>query len=315
MGITFTPVIAREPWVKAPREPWAYAVAETPLTRKTDAIASDRMDFSGDRWVNYEVPDGRFHLQTFISTMTLRATSSLFCAVLMLMTGGCKKDNPPADTAAADSTPRDEGWIDLFDGSSMAAWRGYKKDSMPSGWRIQDGTLTKDTVTGDIITREQFGDFELELEWKLGEHGNSGLFYRGTEEYEFIYWSAPEYQLLDDATAPPGETRLTSAGAAYALYPSPEGVLKPAGEWNAARIVVQGNHVEHWMNGQKLLEYDLGSPDWAAKVKGSKFAEWANYGKASAGHVGIQGDHEGTLALRNIRIRRLGATPGPGAAP
>ena len=233
----------------------------------------------------------------------------------MLTSAGCKKDNPSPDTAAVDSTPRDEGWVNLFDGTSMAAWRGYKSDSMPSGWRIQDGTLTKDTVTGDIITRDQFGDFELELEWKLGEKGNSGLFYRGTEEYEYIYWSAAEYQLLDDATAPPGETRLTSAGAAYALYPSPEGVLKPAGQWNAARIIVRANHVEHWMNGQKLLEYELGGADWAAKVKASKFAAWPNYGKAAQGHIGIQGDHEGTLALRNIRIRRLEATPAPAAAP
>ena len=222
----------------------------------------------------------------------------------MLATPGCKKNEPapPPDAAA---TPRDEGWINLFDGSSMAAWRGYRQDSMPSGWRIQDGTLTKDTVTGDILTRDQFGDFELELEWRLAAGGNSGLFYRGTEEYDHIYWSAPEYQLLDDATAPNGESRLTSAGAAYALYPSPEGVLKPAGEWNAARIIVRGNHVEHWMNGQKLLEYELGSPDWTAKVKASKFVDWPNYGRSARGHIAVQGDHEGTLSLRNIRIRPL----------
>jgi hypothetical protein len=221
----------------------------------------------------------------------------------MLTTPGCKKNEPQPDPAA--TPPAEPGWTYLFDGSSTAAWRGYQRDSMPPGWRIQDGTLTKDTVTGDIITRDQFGDFELELEWKLGERGNSGLFYRGTEEYEFIYWSAPEYQLLDDATAPSTETRFTSAGAAYALYASPEGILKPANEWNAARIVVRGNHVEHWMNGQQLLEYELGSEDWAAKVKAGKFADWPNYGKAARGHIGIQGDHEGTLSLRNIRIREV----------
>lgn len=189
----------------------------------------------------------------------------------------------------------------------MAAWRGYQADTMPSGWHIADGTLAKDTVTGDIITREKFSDFELELEWRLAEEGNAGVFYRGTEEYEHIYWSAPEYQLLDDATAPNGESRLTSAGAAYGLYPSPEGVLRPAGQWNAARIKVRGSRVEHWMNGQKLLEYELGSPDWTARVKASKFSEWPNYGLAPEGHIGIQGDHEGSLAFRNIRIRRLSA--------
>ena len=228
---------------------------------------------------------------------------AILCASLLLAVVGCKKSEPPMPDQSA--TPRDEGWISLFDGSSTAAWRGYQQDSMPSGWRIENGTLTKDTVTGDIMTRDQFGDFELELEWVLEVGGNAGIFYRGTEEYDHVYWSAPEYQLLDDATAPNGESRLTSAGAAYALYPSPEGVLKPANQWNAARIVVRGNHVEHWMNGQKLLEYELGSADWTAKVKASKFVDWPNYGKAARGHIAIQGDHEGRLSLRNIRIREL----------
>lgn len=240
---------------------------------------------------------------------TIRNLVPVLCAGLVLLTAGCRKsETPPPDSA---STTQDDGWETLFDGTSVAEWRGYKLDSMPPGWRIVDGTLSKDSVVEDIITRNQYGDFELELEWKLGAEGNSGLFYRGTEEYERVYWSAPEYQLLDDATAPNGESRLTSAGAAYALYPSPEGVLKPATEWNAARIIVRGNHVEHWMNGQKLLEYELGSEDWAAKVKGSKFVEWPNYGKAPQGHIAIQGDHEGTLSLRNIRIRTLAGSPAP----
>jgi hypothetical protein len=196
-------------------------------------------------------------------------------------------------------------WRSLFDGHSMAAWRGYKSDSVPSGWKVVDGIITKETGTGDIVTREQYGNFELELDWKLGVGGNAGIFYRGTEEYDHIYWSAPEYQLLDDATAPDGHNRLTSAGAAYALYPPPAGVLHPAGEWNTARIIVRGNHVEHWMNGKKLLEYELGSPDWTAKVAASKFKDWPNYGKATRGYIAIQGDHDGTLSLRNIRIREL----------
>ena len=196
-------------------------------------------------------------------------------------------------------------WRSLFDGTSMAAWRGYKMDSLPSGWTVANGVITKTKGTDDIVTRDQFGDFELELEWKIGMGGNSGIFYRGTEEYDHIYWSAPEYQLLDDANAPDGRSRLTSAGADYALYPSPAGILKPAGEWNSTRIVVRGNHVEHWLNGQKLLEYELGSADWQAKVAASKFKVWANYGKAARGHIGIQGDHNGELSLRNIRIREL----------
>lgn len=197
------------------------------------------------------------------------------------------------------------GWRLLFDGKSMDDWRGYKMAALPSGWRVADGIIVKDSGAEDIVTRDSFADFELVMDWKLAKAGNSGIFYHGTEEYDHIYWSAPEYQLLDDANAPDGAKRLTSAGADYALYPSPAGIEHPFGEWNTARIVVRGNHVEHWMNGKKLLSYTLGSADWAAKVKASKFGAWPNYGKARRGLIGVQGDHNGRLELRNIRIRVL----------
>lgn len=198
-----------------------------------------------------------------------------------------------------------QGWRLLFDGQTMADWRGYKSPDLPAGWRVADGIIVKDSGAEDIVTRDSFANFELTMDWKLAKAGNSGIFYHGTEEYDHIYWSAPEYQLLDDKNAPDGTSRLTSAGADYALYPSPAGIEHPFGEWNTARIVVRGNHVEHWMNGKKLLSYTLGSPDWAAKVKKSKFGAWANYGKATTGLIGVQGDHNGRLELRNIKIRVL----------
>jgi len=197
-------------------------------------------------------------------------------------------------------------WRVLFDGTSLDAWRGYKTDKVPSGWRIADGLLVKDASVGDIVSKDEFGDFELELEWKIGEAGNSGIFYRGTEEYDHIYWSAPEYQLLDDIKAADNKTRLTCAGAAYGLYPSPAGHLEPVGEWNLTRIIAKGSHVEHWLNGVKLLEYELWGPDWEAKVKSSKFAAYPNFGRAKQGHIGLQGDHSGVLAFRNIRVRGIG---------
>ena len=196
-------------------------------------------------------------------------------------------------------------WRVLFDGTSLDAWRGYKTDKVPAGWRIADGSIVKDAPVGDIVSKDEFGDFELELEWKIGEAGNSGIFYRGTEEYDHIYWSAPEYQLLDDIKATDNKTRLTCAGAAYALYPSPAGHLKPVGQWNRTRIVAKGPHVEHWLNGVQLLEYELWSPDWEAKVKASKFAAYPNFGRAKKGHIALQGDHSGTLAFRNIRVREI----------
>jgi len=196
-------------------------------------------------------------------------------------------------------------WRPLFDGKTLNGWRGYKSDAPPDGWHVADGTITKERGTGDLMTRDQFGNFELELEWKIGVAGNAGIFYRGTEEYDHIYWSAPEYQLLDNLKAADNRTPLTRAGADYGLYPAPDGHDHPAGQWNKARIVVRGNHVEHWLNDFKLLEYELGSPEWTAKVKASKFGVYPNYGKAPRGYIGIQGDHPGVLSLRNIRIREL----------
>lgn len=208
--------------------------------------------------------------------------------------------------AAAAVRPQAQSpWKVLFDGTSLAAFRGYKAETMPPGWAIAGGALTKADKAPDIISREQFGDFELELEWKIAEAGNAGLFYRGTEEYERVHWSAPEYQLLDDELAADNKTRLTCAGAAYALYPSPAGHLKKVGEWNTTRILARGAHVEHWLNGVKVVDYELWSPDWEAKVKASKFVDWPNYGRARRGHIAIQGDHAGALALRNIRIREV----------
>jgi hypothetical protein len=196
-------------------------------------------------------------------------------------------------------------WRPLFDGRTTAGWRGYKTQDVPAGWAVVDGVLVKEGKSTDLVTKDQYGDFELEFDWKLAPGGNAGVFYRGTEEYDHIYWSAPEYQLLDDAAHADGKNRLTSAGSAYALYPPPAGVVKPAGEWNSSRIVARGPHVEHWLNGKKVVEYELWSPDWEAKVKASKFKDWPNYGRAKKGYIAIQGDHEGSLSLRNVRIREL----------
>lgn len=196
-------------------------------------------------------------------------------------------------------------WRVLFDGTSMAAFRGYRAETLPAGWRIEHGTLAKDTPTGDILTRDQFGDFELVVEWRIGTAGNAGIFYRASEEYDRVYWSGPEYQLLDDEKGADNKTRLTCAGAAYGLYPSPAGHLKPVGEWNTTTIIARGAHVEHWLNGVKLLEYELWSPDWNAKVAASKFGKWPNFGRARRGHIALQGDHAEALAFRSIRIREV----------
>ncbi len=199
---------------------------------------------------------------------------------------------------------RDQGWRLLFDGRSTAGWRGFRSPDMPGGWQVVDGALTRVAPGGDIVTVDQFADFELALEWQVARGGNSGIFLRATEDVASIYEGAPEMQVLDDARHVDGASPLTSAGANYGLHAPPRGVVRPAGEWNAARIVARGAHVEHWLNGVKVVEYELWTPDWEARVKNSKFAEWPAYGRATRGHIGLQ-DHGDRVTYRNVKIREL----------
>lgn len=254
--------------------------------------------------------------------MQRSAALTTVVAQLALILAGCAPggSNSSGDSAAVttDSTAtagsaaggltadqRAGGWKPLFDGATTAGWRGYKTQTVPAGWRAVDATLTKSGPIGDLVTTGQYGDFELAFDWMMSAGGNAGVFYRATEDYDHIYWSAPEYQLLDDAGHPDGKNRLTSAGAAYGLYPAPASVVKPAGQWNSSMIVARGNRIQHWLNGQKLLEYEIASPDWETKVKAGKFVDYPKYGRSPRGYIGFQGDHDGTLTLRNVRIREL----------
>ena len=213
-------------------------------------------------------------------------------ALMALLAAGCRQ-------AASAQTP-------LFDGRTTAGWRGWKMDTIPSGWQVVDGALTRVGAGGDIITRKKYRNFELTLDWKISPKGNSGIFYRASEDSDedAIYWTAPEMQVLDDAGHPDGASRLTSAGANYGLDSATARVVKPAGEWNSVRLVVRGNHVEHWLNGVKIVEYELGSAAWLAKVKASKFAPHPHYGRNAEGYIGLQ-DHGDWVAYRNITIREL----------
>jgi hypothetical protein len=216
-----------------------------------------------------------------------------------------------AQTASADTllnklTPaeRAAGWRLLFDGRTTDGWRGFKLNAMPDGWKVVDGALTRVAAAGDILTTQKFKNFELDLEWKISEGGNSGIFYRGSEDEDAIYWTAPEMQVLDDAHHEDGKSRLTSAGANYGLYEAPSGIVKPAGQWNQVRLIVNGRHVEHWLNGVRMLQYELYSPDWEMKVRDSKFAAHPKYGRNAEGYIGLQ-DHGNWVAFRNIKIHVL----------
>ena len=196
-------------------------------------------------------------------------------------------------------------WTVLFDGKTVKGLRGYKQSGFPDSWEVVDGTLK--TVPGhgiDLISEEVYKNFELELEWKVPKGGNSGIFYFATEEGNYIWQSAPEMQVVDDEKHTDGKNTLTSAGALYALIAPSTNVVKPVGEFNQVRIKVKNNHVEHWLNGTKIVEYVYGSDMMWDLVAKSKFNKMPLFSKASEGHIGLQGDH-GLIWYKNIRIRRL----------
>ena len=228
-----------------------------------------------------------------------------YAAMLMLSCAAVLSLAAAAGVAADPARATTGAWRALLQEASAPDWRGWKEPGLPAGWHVVGGVLSKDGPVDDLVTNQPFGNFELELEWKIGKGGNSGIFYRGTREYDHIYWSGPEYQLLDDANTEDGKSPLTAAGSVYALYGGPPGVVLPFDHWNRTRLVVKGNHVEHWLNGRKIVDYELKGDDWKRKVAASKFGKYPDYGLAATGLIGLQGDHPGALAIRNIRIREL----------
>ncbi len=207
--------------------------------------------------------------------------------------------NEPTATVAVDTS-----WVSL----TADHWRGYRQDSLPAAWStLDDGTLhfTGTGQGGDIVTREVYDNFRLALDWKISEGGNSGIMFRVSEEHDYPWRTGPEFQLLDDDNHPDakeGDDRL--AGANYDMHAPSARVVQPVGEWNSVHIIVHGAHVEHWMNGKRIVSYELGSNDWNERIANSKWIDMPRYGKESSGHVCLQ-DHGDQVWFQHIRIRRL----------
>jgi hypothetical protein len=195
-------------------------------------------------------------------------------------------------------------WRPLFNGRTLEGWRGFTTPTVPAGWTVVDGALARTGPGGDILTVEEFGDFELRLQWKLAAGGNSGILFRVVETGSQVWESGPEMQILDNARHADGQNPLTSAGANYALHAPARDVTRPIGEWNDVRLVVAGAEVEHWLNGVKVVDYELWSPSWESLVKGSKFATMPAYARAKRGRIALQ-DHGDPVWFRNITIRPL----------
>jgi cytochrome c len=213
---------------------------------------------------------------------------------------------PVAPPNVLSDAERAAGFELLFDGARLDSWRGWQRAEVPAAWRAADGALAfvPGEDGGDLATREVFGDFELRLEWRVAEGGNSGVFYRACEDHGPPWETGPELQVLDDTLHKDGRDPRTSAGACYALYAPPFRVARAAGGWNEARIRVERGRVRHWQNGHLVVDYELGSADWEARVQSSKFADLPAYGRHAEGRIVLQ-DHGDPVWFRSLRIVRL----------
>jgi hypothetical protein len=233
--------------------------------------------------------------------------------------GGEAEDSVMTDTEneTSEAAADEDEWTTLFDGSSTDMWRSYAGESFPEeGWSIEDGTLylagsgkgEAGGRGGDIITVDTYDDFMLEMEWKISEGGNSGIFYMAKEiEGEPIWKSAPEMQILDNEKHPDamlGKDGNRMAGSLYDLIPADPQNANPAGEWNKVRIMKYQGTVVHFMNGEQVVEYHLWTDDWNEMVENSKFSEFEHFAKYSEGHIGLQ-DHGNDVWFRNIRIKEM----------
>jgi hypothetical protein len=246
--------------------------------------------------------------------MTRKALSPLRTGLLLTalpaMLAACSLSQGPADetrpmTSAADMQ---DGWRSLFNGRDLTGWRGYKKASASTKWRVEDGALTLEAGggAGDIVSQEEFGEFELSLDWKISEGGNSGIIYlvKEADGASQTYNTGLEMQVLDNDRHPDGKLASHRAGALYDLEAPSAPMVRPVGEWNSARILVHNGRVEHWLNGVKVVDTSYGDEAWRTKVAGSKFASMPLFGTFSRGHIALQ-DHSDQVWYRNIRIRTL----------
>jgi len=246
----------------------------------------------------------------------MKRLTSIICLVILLIS--CKTESKKEkETEIVDKS---NDWVYLFDGTSTDGWRAYNGDVLPSQWVIEDGALTFDTERKlesekeggqDIIyAAEEFDNFELYLEWKIPEGGNSGVFYHLTEGDHLPYEVSPEYQLIDDLKW--GEINNTTledwqkTAADYAMY-TPDvnkKIVKPAGEWNTTRIIFTPKLAEYWLNGKKVLSFVPWSDDWEARKTKGKWKDFPNYGISKTGYIGLQ-DHDSPLWFKNIKIKKL----------
>jgi len=207
-------------------------------------------------------------------------------------------------------TEKSEGYSLLFNGKNLDGWHIYKGKTS-SGWVVEDGVLhclgsekDKSDKRADLTSNDTFENFELDLDWKIAPKGNSGIIYLASEEFDAAYLSGPEYQLIDDVNFPEKLEGWQKTGANYAMGAPLVAAANPVGEWNHAKIIVNKGHVEHWLNGQKTAEYEIGSAEWKKAKATGKWKDAKGYGETKKGHIDLQ-DHGSEAWFKNIKIKQL----------
>jgi len=214
-----------------------------------------------------------------------------------------------AQNTLSDQEKKD-GWTLLFDGKTTSGWRNYKSNKASDRWKVSNGELYLDKAvtagTGDIITDKEYKDYELSVDWKIAACGNSGIIFNVVEDakYENTYNTGPEMQVLDNSCHPDAKIIKHRAGDLYDLISCSKETVKPAGEWNQVRIISKNAQMEFWLNGTKVVQFTMHTPEWDAMVAKSKFNTMPGFGKALKGHIALQ-DHGDAVWFRNIKIREV----------
>jgi Domain of Unknown Function (DUF1080) len=224
----------------------------------------------------------------------------LFTFCLTIRSGAAPASNTLSENE------KSQGWSLLFDGHSLAGWRGLSSTEPGTGWKVIEGAIVRTSRSGDLLTSADFGDFELSIEWKVEEATNSGILYRVSLDDTETYHSGPEYQILDNIKGGDRFDPKHQAGALYDLVAPSSDRTSPVGAWNETRIIVRGWHIEHWLNSEKIVDCDLSAPAGQALIAHSKFKVMANFATFARGHIALQ-DHDNAVSFRNIKIRELPA--------
>ncbi len=235
-----------------------------------------------------------------------KITLLLLCSFIVL-NYSCRRSSLPETASVHNHLSKKEtiqGWQLLFDGKTTAGWHNYLKEGI-SGWQVEDGILFTPGKSGDIVTDDEYSNFELKADWKITGKGNSGIFYFVVEDpvNQRIHQSGPEFQIIDNNNYPQKlEENQVTGSASDVLKPLTD-ATNPVGEWNTTYITSVNGKIQHWLNGKKILEFDINSPEWKAAVAKSKFASF-NYAQVLKGRIGLQ-DHGNYVAYRNVKIRPL----------